>query len=159
MPANYSWSGIFIMQLWGLSDGQGILECFKTVVDGFSLTGREVDEGASDPPFGLIDHPRLDPDGIVFCGQANGDVGDLAHFQFRCQIEFKEKPTKADIGDVHGIFNTDNLGCAMELKPWIRPSLTLDVYMLFADIDHAYLIASLSEIECFKFSANYSCSL
>jgi hypothetical protein len=125
-------------------------------VDGFSLTGGEVDEGASDAPFGLIDHPRLDPDGIVFRGQAEGDVGDLAHFQLRRQIEFKEKPTKADVGDVNGIFNTDNLGCAMELKPWKCPSLSLDVYILFADIVHTYLLASLSEIERFKLSAFFS---
>ena len=159
MPAHFSWSGIFIfMQLWGLSDGEGVLECFKTIVDGFSLAGGEVDEGASDAPFGLIDHPRLDPEGIVFRGQADGDVGDLAHFQFRCQIELKEKPSEADVGDVHGIFNTDNLGCAMKRKSWKRPSLSLDVYILFADIGHAYLIASLSEIERFKFSAYYFCS-
>ena len=139
------------MLLWGLADRQGILEGLKTIVDDFSLTGSEVDERASDAPFGLIDHPRLDPDGIVFCGQADGDVGDLAHFQFRRQIELKEKPTKADVGDVHGIFNTDNLGCAMELKPWKRPSLTLDVYILFADIDHAYLIASLPKLSVFNY--------
>lgn len=62
-----------------LSDRDGILERFKTFVDGFSLGRCEVHKSAADAPVGLIDHPRLDHDGVVLCGQAQGDIGNLAH--------------------------------------------------------------------------------
>ena len=124
-----------------LSDGDGILECFKTLVDGFSLSGCEVHESAADAPVGLIDHSRLDHDGVVLRGQAQGDIGNLAHSQFGFQVEFKEKPAKADVGNGDGILDTDNFGLTMKFKPGIGSSFHLDINRFSANIDHTCMLA------------------
>ena len=90
--------------------GEGSLECFKAVVDGFPLVGSEIYEGTPDTPFVLIDHPRFDQRGLVFRGQIQGHIGNLAHFQLGLQFDFKEKSAQADIGDGDRILNADDFG-------------------------------------------------
>jgi hypothetical protein len=133
-----------------LSDGQGVLECFKTIVDGFSLGGSEVHEGAADPAFGLIDHSGLDTDGVIFRGQVQGDVGNLAHFQLGFQSEFKEKPAKTDVRDSDRLFNADDTGSAMKIKPGVGSSFRCNFNISSVNVDHICLIFSLSEIKRFK---------
>ena len=124
-----------------LSYGDGILERFKTNVDGLSLGRCEVHESTADAPVGLIDHSRLDHDGVVLRGQAQGDIGNLAHSQFGFQVEFKEKSAKADVGNDDGILDTDNFGLKMKFKPGKGSSFHLNISCFSANIDHTCMIA------------------